>query len=309
MKYLLCQTIEFTQQIMKEMKKNPQSILMKFMNISITTSIKKENEDEKEIYVLIIDDVERSLSIQQLKELEFIRNLYVRKNITFHIILTTFQSQYTCFTSHYRYITFQQLTIDQLITICFHSLPKEMNETYEYWIKQLLIELYKYNPSRLYCITSSFNFLEILQSSESFTQNDFLTIVNSFKQPLLFGRKHQDQHEDYYHQSYHLNYLILSAHKLVHKSKDSEKKVRKTKSFSLQIVYTQYKEDCPNPLTYDMFILLFKSALNNNYFEGAKANVPFLVNLYCLTLSDEQCEEINKIVYGEQQQLPFDDYY
>ena len=270
-----------------------------------------EEENDNETYVLIIDNIEKNMTKQQMEQLEFIKSFSSRKGKTIHFILTTYQSLSVTYATHYRYIHFDRLTSSQLLSMCLTALKLNPEDTTsrEYGLISYLIKIiYPFNPTRMFCLTEAFNILEYLKSNENIEQSKMIEYINLSKQPLILGsKKIEKETGETYNQSFHLNYLILAAYHLIIESKsgrddrtaNSFMKPKK-KSFSIQTVFIKYNQECPNPLSYDMFILLFKSAVKDHYFISSNKNgCPFLVDLYQLALSSIQCEEIERIVHGE----------
>ncbi|EDR29688.1 hypothetical protein EDI_251240 [Entamoeba dispar SAW760] len=282
--------IQFNQQLISFIRMIKSKPLISISQI-ITKEHIKTGRSNKQTLIILVNDFEKILKDEQIQYFKYLQSFCALHNIIIHLVYFSYNPLSTQLGYHYKRIVFLPLSLESIQHVISMSI-QTTNVDIKKKIMIFVEKLYWYNPSRLFIITSSFSFFEYLHSNPNATDNSLNSFFNTIIQPLCIGHKLIKENIDLINNtSYHLNYLLYISFKL---------SLNNSCSLKINKIYSEYTFSCPNPLPFDMFILLFKSAVDDHYFIAAQTDVPFIVNSYKLIITQNQFDQIEDSIFGHQ---------
>lgn len=240
--------------------------------------------------VIVINDVDRIATKEHIDLLMHLQSLASVNRSCVHLVFVTFQPFSVFFDGISRTIVYDPLTLEQIHSIVNKSLDEGATEQERGIIKKFVDRMYVYHPSRMFVLTMVFEFYEMIHADPDISDSQLTTTFNRIIQPFVVGHEEvKEQLNQFNTDSFHQNYLLHIAWR---------QSSGGTKSVKIPRLFNEYTSVCPHPLSFSMFLLLFRSCAEEHYFIASKADCPLSVDSYKVSLTKRQYETIDSILFG-----------
>ncbi|KAL7715353.1 Origin recognition complex subunit [Entamoeba marina] len=279
-------------------------LLERFMSDAMKTyggSVIKQHEIFKEKFglqgslpfVLVFNDVENNVALNQIQFLKHLQEIVNQQGLTLHFIFSTYRPTSSTIITPYTRIVFKPLGCEQMIQICLKALNKELSEKEYKTLIVIIKHLTVYKASRTYILTSTFNVYNKMKEFENEEDN---SLLNSYLSQVLSvvtvgHNTSQDSIVNVTERTYHLNYLLHAAYII---SKKASRVIKIGK------VYAEYEQNCPNPLSFSLFVLVFQSCVLDGIFQQVNKDYPMLINSYSVHITQAQFHAIDSALHPTQ---------